>query len=115
MILCLSSLMLFLIARMMEHSPEKEINHWMGYRSRQSMASQKNWDIAQIYSMKIMKNLFYRSFLISIILIGIDIFLINRSENQFLISITVQTAVLMYLLYLVFKKTEDRLKEKRDS
>ena len=33
-----------------KNNPPKEINQMMGYRTKRSMASQKAWDFAQVYS-----------------------------------------------------------------
>jgi len=110
MILCCSSLMLFLIAKVMINSPAKHINNITGYRTKRSMLSQKNWDIAQVYSVKVMKDIFMKAATMSCFVILLDMVLIWKSENLFLISITVQTSIFIYLLYLVFDKTEEKLK-----
>lgn len=110
MILTTSSIFLFLIAKLMKDSPQKEINNFIVYRSKRSMKSKKNWDISQVYSMKLMHAIFFKTFLFSLPLLIIDIFLIFNNENIFLVSLTIQTIILFSLFYLVFKKTENKLK-----
>lgn len=112
MIIVTASVFLFLIAKVMKDSPSKEINNFIGYRSKLSMKSQENWDIAQNYSMLLMRNIFYKNLIFSFPIIIIDLFLLFlKNENYFLISLCLQTIILFALFFYIFKKTEDKLKK----
>jgi len=53
--LAFTGLVFWGVSVFMERHPPKRINHFYGYRTPRSMASQEAWDFAQIYSAEITK------------------------------------------------------------
>lgn len=113
MILLPASIMLFLIGKMMFQAPEKNINKWIGYRTKLSMSNEKNWTLAQQTSAAYMYKIF------AFILVGSPPFLILDilslfsilEDNIFLLSLAIQTITIIIGFILVFYLTEKKLKE----
>lgn len=91
---------LFLVGLILFYFPPKKINNWYGYRTGQSIESQKKWDIAQKYAAK-------KIIEASTILGSIEL-VVFYFYNDLLMPIIVIINSIAILLY-VFQSTENRL------
>lgn len=83
--------------------PPKKINHLYGYRTPNSMKSQSRWDVAQLYSSKLM------------IIIGIVLFSISMILQFTVIEFHIITAIESFCLLLgiaiLFFYIENKIKK----
>ncbi|HCX9014050.1 MULTISPECIES: SdpI family protein [Staphylococcus] len=110
MVLFPSSIFLFLLGKLFIQSPPKEINNYWGFRSKSSMKNKENWEKAQkefgIQSEKLFK---YTS-LFSLTLLLMDIILIFYSSDNFLVlSLIIQSIVLILFLVLLYLNVNKEL------
>ena len=96
--------MLFL-AWLLKKFPPKKINHLYGYRTKRSMKSQLAWESANKYSSLVFFNVCLYSFLIPVV------FYFLYPQLNVLITIVINTLLLLYVLYA----TEKHLKTRFDT
>lgn len=89
---------------LMLKKPPKKINHFYGYRTRQSMSSQERWKFAQIYSSKEM----IRQGLIFICISLIGLFV---SFEELINTMLAMLLIIVSVVLLLFK-TEKSIKQK---
>ncbi|MGI9525678.1 MAG: SdpI family protein [Weeksellaceae bacterium] len=99
-----SGLIFIIVGIIMYKFPPKKINSIYGYRTSNSMKSQKRWDFAQIYSSKQMIK--YGGFLSISGLLG---FIFQPNEK---ISTALGLSFLILMVILLIAKVERKLKEK---
>ncbi|HAR6129713.1 TPA: SdpI family protein [Staphylococcus pseudintermedius] len=110
MILFSSCLFLFLLAIAFQHNPPQEINYFIGFRTRKSMKSQKNWEIAQVAFAHQLKVISGYTALCSILLCIVDIVLIVLDNDVlFVASMVTQAIVLIGILLAVYLKVNKKL------
>lgn len=110
MILFSSSLFLFLLAHAFQHHPPKEINYFIGFRTRKSMKNQKNWEIAQVAFACQLKVISGYTALYSILLCIADIVLIILENDALLVtSMMIQSIVLVGILLVVYLNVNKKL------
>ena len=88
--------------------PPKKINSLYGYRSKNSMKSQENWDFAHRYSGKMITTLFL------ILLIGTNTLLILKIKLDTTWLIMWMSLHLLVVIFVLFK-TESQLKKLSNS
>ncbi|MEE1898128.1 SdpI family protein [Flavobacterium rakeshii] len=104
LVLGMSGLVFILVGAIMYIFPPKKINHFYGYRTPRSMASQERWDFSQKYS--------------SVLLIISGVVLVPLGVIISLLSISHKTDVLLSIpllllsVLLFFIKTERELKKR---
>ena len=93
--------MLFL-AWVLKKFPPKKINHLYGYRTNRSMKSQLAWESANKYSSLVFFNVCLYSFLIPVV------FYFLYPQLNVLITIVINTLLLLYVLYATEKYLKTR-------
>ena len=110
MLLFPSSIFMILLGVLFIKTPPKNINHIYGFRTKNSMKNQKNWDKAQIISGKYTKQFFSYSLYFSVIPLALDIFaLITKNDDIILWSIIFQGLILCILLFYIIPKVNKEL------
>tara|TARA_R110000850_G_scaffold16697_1_gene51699 strand:+ start:38117 stop:38479 length:363 start_codon:yes stop_codon:yes gene_type:complete len=84
--------------------PPKSINYLYGYRTKNSMKSQKVWDFAQVYSAKLM----IKGGLVFVLLGGLGL-VVPLSQT---INVMIGLGTLLLFCFYLFYKTEKKLKQK---
>ena len=100
--------LVFVIAGwILKNYPPKKINHWYGYRTHSSMASQERWDFAQGYSSKEMSRMG-----LLIMAIGLLGLFIPFSEPLGAIAaVTVMVILMIYSIYRVESTIKKKFKD----
>jgi uncharacterized membrane protein len=82
--------------------PPKKINQIYGYRTKRSMSSQENWDIAQKFSSQLMLKQ-------GLIMLAIACILVVLPIHE-IVSVIISVALLIGSVIVLFVQTEKRLK-----
>jgi len=84
--------------------PPQKINRIYGYRTKNSMSSQQQWDFAQRYSNNLMQK-----FGFMLVLLGGLAYFTNLSDN---VSIIIAIIATITVSIAIFVKTEQAIKDK---
>lgn len=106
MISLFTALTFLLIANM---TPEKRINRWYGFRSPKAKKNQANWDLAQKEMIAFAKRLVLPSFLIGLLFVAIEIFLIIQGAGNTVITLLLLECIVPAILYLILYFHCDRM------
>lgn len=82
--------------------PPKKINQIYGYRTKRSMSSQENWDIAQKFSSQLMLKQ-------GLIMLALACILVVLPIHE-IVSVIISVALLIGSVTVLFVQTEKRLK-----
>lgn len=106
-----ASVVLSLIGKFLASSPVGDINSFVGYRTKKSMASKSNWKKAQNVSSELMYKIFLvlTFILIPFAIVDILSFMGIFSANIYIGSLIIQAALIVLGLLLIFIFTEKEL------
>ena len=99
--LSITGIAIILTAIIMTIFPPKKINPMYGYRTKRSMSSQENWDIAQKYSSQLMLKQGLMMLALACVLVVLPI--------HEIVSVIISVALLIGSIIVLFVQTEKRL------
>ena len=102
-----SHVLLFLIFVAFWLYPPKNRNSWYGYRTGQAFESQRNWDVAQVYSGK----LGAISFGIITLITGIALLIFKHTEILFILLTMMIVFPAIIIIFLTERKLSSLPKE----
>lgn len=110
MLLFPSSILLLLLGKLFQQIPPDYINHFYGFRTKKSKKSKENWILAQKeYSQQSTKLFTYTAFLSCVWLLADIIFVFMDNETPMMVSIILQTIVLLGLLFMLYLNVNNKL------
>lgn len=99
----LTGIIFIIVGLITFYFPPKKINHLYGYRTSNSMKSQKRWEVAQLNSSKLM-------ILIGFVLFAISI-LLGFTKIEFHIITAIETTSLIISIAILFIYVENKIKK----
>lgn len=97
--------MMIIIGYIMYRFPPKKINYFIGYRTRKSMKSKKNWDFANKFCAKLWFNTGLVMLVITIVLLLLNIYeVIILTEANILIIIFLELIMILLAPFIVENK-----------